>query len=148
MENKEKYSGRIAKTKEILEREHIDAYVIKTKEGCDQAVENIFGYAVVGEAYFVITKQVCYAVTSVIDAQDSEESEFFEQVMKYGNEGPMAHLLPLLSKLQAKTVALNVSKKNPKADGFTVGSYRQFMRQLGKETYNYVSSETFINEIF
>lgn len=148
MKNNKMYEQRVAKTKQLLKSHNIDAYIIKTKEGCDKTVENIFGYAVVGEAYMIITQDHCYAIASVIDAQDSEESGLFSEVIKYSKEGVNSVLLTLLNKILPKKIAINVSKNNPKSDGFTVGSYRQFIKMIEEIECDIISSEIFIDEIF
>ncbi len=135
--------------KEALIKNNIDVYIIKTKEGCDKVVENVFGYAIVGEAYLFLTSNKCYAITSVIDYQDSEECGFFDEVFKYSKEGAKPIFDELINKINPKTVALNVSKNNYKADGFTVGSYRDFVKTLlNNNKYKIISSEIFIDTIF
>ncbi|ONI39309.1 hypothetical protein AN639_06425 [Candidatus Epulonipiscium fishelsonii] len=146
--SKEVYKNRINKTQEILKREQVDAYIIKTKEGSDKVVENLFGYEIVGEAYIVVTPNKCYAITSVIDAQDSEECGFFEKVTKYNKTGPKTYLVELLDNINPTKIMINISQNNYKADGFTVGSYRDFIKIIGDKNYNIISMETFIDEIF
>ncbi|QVK19817.1 aminopeptidase P family protein [Mycoplasmatota bacterium] len=138
---------KIDQTKKYLKENDIDCWLIKTKEGSDPCMSLIFGFTVVGEAIMIITQRKTYSIVSIIDAQDSEECGLFDEVIKYGKEGIKEHLINLLSQIKPKKIAINYSKDSHLSDGLTVGSYRNLMDMVGSESYEFISSEMFLQRL-
>lgn len=93
---------------------------------------------------FLITKEgKKYAIASIIDAQESEDSGLFDGVFKYSSNCEDV-LKELIAKINPNKIALNYSVNDNLCDGLTVGRYRWLMDVLGDEFNNRViKSEVF-----
>ena len=90
---------KLQQASEYLRDNNIDLWLIFASEGSDPAVKLLTGLKTVGRTAFLITKEnKKYAVCSIIDAQESEESGLFDQVYKYQNNLPEV-LKQLIEKL-------------------------------------------------
>ena len=126
----------------------IHLWLIFASEGSDPAVKLLTGLKTVGRTAFLITKEnKKYAVCSIIDAQESEESGLFDQVYKYQNNLPEV-LKQLIEKLNPNKIAINYSVDDNLCDGLTVGRYRWLKKNIGLEICKkFVSSEKILQKI-
>ena len=129
----------IAKLNEL----DIDMYLIITAEGCDQITSFIPGVDTVGSGAFMFTRDGRrLATASSIDAQDSEESGLFDEVIRY--ETYYETLAEMVRAQAPKKIALNYSEKVPFCDGLTMGKYQKFIQALGDYSVEVCSSDLFI----
>jgi Xaa-Pro aminopeptidase len=142
------YKEKVEQSIKYLTESQVDAWLIYTSEGSDPCLPLIPGVNTVGPGVFLFTQNKgCYAVCSSIDAQDIEESEVFDEVIKH--EVSLENSLKeLMRKLSLKKIALNYSLEEPLADGLTTGRYRWLMRVLGEfQDIEFVSSEPFLTRL-
>lgn len=139
---------KLQQASEYLRDNNIDLWLIFASEGSDPAVKLLTGLKTVGRTAFLITKEnKKYAVCSIIDAQESEESGLFDQVYKYQNNLPEV-LKQLIEKLNPNKIAINYSVDDNLCDGLTVGRYRWLKKNLGLEICEkFVSSEKILQKI-
>jgi len=122
----------------------IDLYLILTSEGADSMTGFIPGVDTVGSgAFFFLRDGRRFAVASVIDAQDVEESGLFDEVIRYQDYDKS--VAELVKALAPKRVALDYSVEDPLCDGLTVGRYQRFVWSLGGSLpFETVSADLFI----
>ena len=139
---------KLQQASEYLRDNNIDLWLIFASEGSDPAVKLLTGLKTVGRTAFLITKEnKKYAVCSIIDAQESEESGLFDQVYKYQNNLPEV-LKQLIEKLNPSKIAINYSVDDNLCDGLTMGRYRWLKKNLGLEICKkFVSSEKILQKI-
>lgn len=139
---------KLQQASEYLRDNNIDLWLIFASEGSDPAVKLLTGLKTVGRTAFLITKEnKKYAVCSIIDAQESEESGLFDQVYKYQNNLPEV-LKQLIEKLNPNKIAINYSVDDNLCDGLTVGRYRWLKKNIGLEICKkFVSSEKILQKI-
>ena len=139
---------KLQQASEYLRDNNIDLWLIFASEGSDPAVKLLTGLKTVGRTAFLITKEnKKYAVCSIIDAQESEESGLFDQVYKYQNNLPEV-LKQLIEKLHPNKIAINYSVDDNLCDGLTVGRYRWLKKNIGLEICKkFVSSEKILQKI-
>ncbi len=122
---------------------NIDLYLIITAEGCDPMTEFIPGVDTVGSSAYLFTKDgKKLATASNIDAQDVEESELFDQVVRYENYDD--ELASMVKALSPKKIALDYSENVAFCDGLTMGKYQKFMDSMGDYTFETCSADLFI----
>ncbi len=131
-----------------LNEHNIDLWLIYSSEGSDPSVPLVMGLKTVGKTFFLITKEgKKYAIASIIDAQESEDSGLFDGVFKYSSNCEDV-LKELIAKINPNKIALNYSVNDNLCDGLTVGRYRWLMDVLGDEFNNRViKSEVFLKKI-
>lgn len=129
----------IAKLNEL----DIDLYLIITAEGCDPMTAFIPGVDTVGAGAFLFAKNgQKLATASSIDAQDTEESGLFDEVIRYQDfEETVADMV---LRFQPKRVALDYSETVPFCDGLTMGKYKKFMASLKGYEIELCSADLFI----
>lgn len=139
---------KLQQASEYLRDNNIDLWLIFASEGSDPAVKLLTGLKTVGRTAFLITKEnKKYAVCSIIDAQESEESGLFDQVYKYQNNLPEV-LKQLIEQLNPNKIAINYSVDDNLCDGLTMGRYRWLKKNLGLEICKkFVSSEKILQKI-
>lgn len=139
---------KLQQASEYLRDNNIDLWLIFASEGSDPAVKLLTGLKTVGRTAFLITKEnKKYAVCSIIDAQESEESGLFDQVYKYQNNLPEV-LKQLIEKLNPNKIAINYSVDDNLCDELTVGRYRWLKKNIGLEICKkFVSSEKILQKI-
>lgn len=144
----ELYKSKISQAVKYLNEFDIDSWIIFSSEGSDPAVQLLTGINTVGRTFFIFTKSgKRYALCSVIDAQESEESGLFDEVITYRNDLP-EKLNLILDAIKPKNIALNYSLNDNLCDGLTVGRYRWLSKILGeKYKSRFVSSEPFLKKI-
>lgn len=142
--NKEK----IEQAVNYLNQENIDMWIIYSSEGSDPSLSLITGIHTVGQTAFIFTKDnKKYSLCSIIDAQESEQSGLFDEVIKYRNGlGPV--LKKLVDELDPKNIALNYSVNDNLCDGLTMGRYRWLEKTLGEKYVDrFISSEPFLKKL-
>lgn len=128
---------------EELNRLDIDLYMIITAEGCDPMTSFIPGVDTVGSSAFLFARNgKKLAIASTIDAQDVEESDLFDEVIRYQNYE--TDLAALVKGLAPKKIALDYSEDVPFCDGLTMGKYETFLQSLGDYTFEACSADLFI----
>ena len=139
---------KLQQASEYLRDNNIDLWLIFASAGSDPAVKLLTGLKTVGRTAFLITKEnKKYAVCSIIDAQESEESGLFDQVYKYQNNLPEV-LKQLIEQLNPNKIAINYSVDDNLCDGLTMGRYRWLKKNLGLEICKkFVSSEKILQKI-
>ena len=101
----------IADVIEKLREQDIDLYLIITAEGCDPMTEFIPGVDTVGASAYLFAKDgTKWATASNIDAQDVEESELFDKVVRYQDYDQT--LAQMVLELKPKKIALDYSEDN------------------------------------
>lgn len=121
----------------------IDLYLIITAEGSDPMTEFIPGVDTVGSSAYLFTKDgKKFATASKIDAQDVEESELFDQVVRYENY--TEELAEMVKALHPKKIALDYSENVAFCDGLTMGKYQKFVDSMGDYTFETCSADLFI----
>lgn len=122
----------------------IDLYLILTSEGADPMTALIPGVDTVGQgAFFFLRDGRKWGAASRIDAQDVEESELFDKVVRY--EDYTQTIADLVKQAEPKRVALNFSTETALCDGLTLGRYKSFLQAMGGELpFETVSSDRFI----
>ena len=139
---------KIAQSIRFLKQEEIDMWILYASEGADPAVSLVTGLHTIGPTVFVFTKEgKKLALCSRIDAQESEQSQLFDEVRKYQTD--LSELFPaLLDEVDPQQIAINCSQDNHLCDGLTVGRYRWLKRSLG-DVYGerLVSSESFLKKL-
>ncbi|MCL2377599.1 MAG: Xaa-Pro peptidase family protein [Defluviitaleaceae bacterium] len=124
-----------------------DLWIIYSSEGSDSAVSLLTGLKTVGKTFFLLTKDANYAICSIIDAQESEDSGLFDQVIRYRGD-PDEALRELVAKIGPKKIALNYSQSDNLCDGLTTGRFRYLKEVLGPEyAAGFVSSEPILSKV-
>lgn len=120
----------------------LDSWLIFSSEGSDAAVNLMTGLKTVGNTFFIFTREgKKYAVASIIDAQESENSGLFDEVFKYSNNADEV-LNALMMRLNPRHIALNYSQSDHLCDGLTRGKYLWLSEKLDKSLVSrFVSSE-------
>lgn len=139
---------KIKQSIELLKQEEIDMWIVYSSEGSDPAVPLLTGIHTVGPTAFVVTRDgYAYALCSRIDAQESQQSGLFDQVLIYQTD--LSEILkPLVEEKAPEKIAINISQNDNLCDGLTMGRYRWLKRTLG-EMYaeRFVSSESFLSKL-
>lgn len=128
-----------------LKEHELDVWIIYTSEGSDPCIPLVTGVGTVGPGVFMITASgQKVAMCSPIDAQDIEESELFDRVIR--STDLAADLADYIRQINPSTIALNYSKEEHLADGLTVGRHRWLMKALhGAFSGTYHSAEQVLN---
>ena len=121
----------------------IDLYIIITAEGCDPMTSFIPGVDTVGAgAVMFVRNGDKIATASRMDAQDTEESGLFDEVIRY--EDYNATVADMVLRYQPKRIALDFSENNAFCDGLTMGKYKKFLNSLNGYEVEMVSADLFI----
>lgn len=121
----------------------IDLYLIITAEGCDPMTSFIPGVDTVGAGAFMFAKNgQKIATASKIDAQDTEESGLFDEVIRY--EDYFETVSKMVLQFNPKRIALDFSEDNAFCDGLTMGKYKKFLDCLNGYEVEMVSADLFI----
>ena len=121
----------------------IDLYIIITAEGCDPMTSFIPGVDTVGAGAFMFAKNgQKIATASKIDAQDTEESGLFDEVIRY--EDYFETVSKMVLQFNPKRIALDFSEDNAFCDGLTMGKYKKFLACLNGYEVEMVSADLFI----
>jgi hypothetical protein len=121
----------------------IDLYLIITAEGCDPMTSFIPGVDTVGAGAFMFAKNgQKIATASKIDAQDTEESGLFDEVIRY--EDYFETVSKMVLQFNPKRIALDFSEDNAFCDGLTMGKYKKFLACLNGYEVEMVSADLFI----
>ena len=121
----------------------IDLYLIITAEGCDPMTSFIPGVDTVGAGAFMFAKNgQKIATASKIDAQDTEESGLFDEVIRY--EDYFETVSKMVLQFNPKRIALDFSEDNAFCDGLTMGKYKKFLNSLNGYEVEMVSADLFI----
>lgn len=131
-----------------LNEQNVDMWLIYASEGSDPAVNLLFGIKTVGRIFFILTKDgKKLSIASVIDAQESEESGLFDEVIKYQGD-PAETVLRVIKALNPSKIALNYSQDDNLCDGLTAGRYRYLKRILGEElSSRFISSQPILERV-
>lgn len=131
-----------------LDQYDIDLWLIFASEGSDPAVKLLTGLKTVGKTCFLIGRDGSKtAVCSIIDAQESEDSGIFDEVVKYQNNLP-EKLKQLVEAKNPNRIAVNYSMGDNLCDGLTTGRYRWLKKHLGEDLCSrFVSSEKMLQKI-
>ena len=145
---KELFNEKLLQASQCLKKENIDTWLIFSSEGSDEATGLMLGLKTVGKTFFVLNSDgTRYAICSIIDAQESENSGLFDEVLKY-QYNPEQVLNTLLAKINPNKIAINYSEDDNLCDGLTVGRYRWLMDNVEKRfTDSFVSSQKMLSEI-
>lgn len=133
---------------QYLDEYGIDMWLIFSSEGSDPAVSLLTGLKTVGRTFFILTREgKKYAVCTIIDAQESEDSGLFHEVIKYQGD-PSKCLYELIDRLSPEKIAINYSIDDNLCDGLTLGRYRYLLNILGeKYSKRLVSSEPMLQRV-
>lgn len=118
---------------EILKEKGIDVwltYVRESGENVDPALELIFDGDLTWESALLLTADgEKIAIVGVHDAPELEEMGIYHRVMGY-REGISEPLVNTMTRLDPRTIAVNVSENDPLADGLGAGLHRLLRRRL------------------
>ncbi len=141
------YDEKLTQAAAYLKDAGIDCWLIYSSEGSDPCLPLVTGLRTVGKTFFVITKDnERFAIASVIDAQASENSGLFNEVIKYRTE-PEVALNELLDRFNPQKIAINFSSSDNLCDGLTAGRYRWLCAVLGQRSDCLISSESFLKRL-
>ncbi len=137
---KQIYQDKIAQAIELLKEEKIDTWLIYSSEGSDPAVDLLTGIKTVGKTFFIFDQSgKKIAVTNKIDAQESQDSQLFDEVLLYEKD-PAETLKNILYELNPNVLALNYSQDDHLCDGLTLGRLLWLKKAIGEEMYAKVTS--------
>ncbi|SKC36679.1 M24 family metallopeptidase [Maledivibacter halophilus] len=142
------YLEKLQQAEKYLKDCDIDLWLIYSSEGSDPCIPLITGLKTVGKTFFLITKEgKKYAIASVIDAQESQNSGLFDEVYIYSSDCEKL-LREVIDKINPGKIAINYSMDDNLCDGLTAGRYRWLIKALGD---NYVDkiiqSEVFLKKL-
>lgn len=142
------FNEKLTQASEYLKACDIDTWLIYSSEGSDESIGLLFGLKTVGKTFFIINKDgQRFAICSQIDAQESQDSGLFNEVLVY-TTNPEEVLNNLIRRIDPNKIAINYSADDNLCDGLTVGRYRWLLENLDKKyTDNFVSSESMLSKI-
>ncbi|MDP3386481.1 MAG: Xaa-Pro peptidase family protein [Eubacteriales bacterium] len=142
------HEEKIAQAITYLNEYDLDSWLIFSSEGSDSAVNLVTGLKTVGNTFFIITKEGHkYAIASIIDAQESENSGLFDEVIRYSNNVHEV-LNQLMMRLNPRHIALDYSQSDHLCDGLTRGKYLWLSENLDESLVNrFTSSEKVLKKI-
>ncbi len=141
------YREKLDQAVKYLNEFDIDLWVIFSSEGSDPAVELLTGLKTVGKTFFILSKTgKLTAVCSQIDAQESEDSGLFNEVVKYYSSAGEV-LNQVIEGYNPKNIALNYSMSDHLCDGLTTGRYRWLCENLPTFVDKFIESEPVLAKI-
>src|SRR5438132_3034533 len=139
---------KLAQAQELLRECSLDAWLLAVRESMERPDPNLRFFIAqdfTWNSYFLITRDRAVALVATFDAPDVQSSGLFDEVVTY-KEGARAALLRLIEEADPKTIAINVSKDDPLADGLTAGLRDEIAESLAGTPYGsrLVSAERFL----
>lgn len=123
---------------EILKEKGIDiwlTYVRETMANVDPSLELIFDGDLTWESALILTAEgEKIAIVGVHDAPEVEEAGVYNLVIGY-REGISEPLVNTITRLDPRSIAINVSENDSLADGLGAGLYRLLQRRFGGTIY-------------
>jgi Xaa-Pro aminopeptidase len=133
----------------LLNENHIDTWLILTREGTDSSVPLLFGTRSVHQAAIFINRTGEHvAITSVSDQGSYEQSELFSEVIPYHSDMDET-FMKYFEKLNPNKMALNISEDDHLCDGLTLGLYMWLEQCIGTNQLNQieVSSQSILKQL-
>ena len=141
-------SEKIEQLTQKLQEQHIDTYLILSREDSDTVLPLLLPAHVVAQTAFLFRSDGHhYVVTGRTDANMYREMGIFEVIESGDDFESTFHTL--YKSLDVKKLALNISETDYLIDGLSVGQYLNLQDWIGKENLERVecSSESFIQEL-
>lgn len=118
-----------------------DCWLVLCREGSDPAALLVAGFAMVGEAAFVFTRDgQKHAVVADYDRAAVAAPGVFDSVTAYSATSLAEPLSELLARLQPQTIALDFSEDDPLCDGLSYGLWRKLKRIVGDDLESRITS--------
>jgi len=123
---------------QALEQHSFDAWLVFTRENSrDPMAEDIAGGRVVARSAFLFARTPKgfrkTAIVASYDVTPVKESGIYDDILVYRGEGIKPHLKKVMTELNPKRVALDISRDIPLADGLTVGMRDYLLETLGAD---------------
>ncbi len=121
---------------QALEQHGFDAWLVFSRENSsDPMAKDIAGGRVVARSAFLFARTPKgfrkTAIVASYDITPVEQSGIYDEIIVYRGEGIKPHLKKVLTELNPKRVALDISRDSPLADGLTVGMRDYLLETLG-----------------
>lgn len=145
---RKQYNEKLQQATKYLRDYDIDLWIIYSSEGSDPCVPLITGLKTVGKTFFLVTKEgKRYSIASIIDSQESANSELFDEIYEYTSSCEEV-LKEVVNRIDPNKIAINYSIDDYQCDGLTVGRYRWLIQALGDKYKNrIVQSEKFLKKL-
>ncbi|HEX6853151.1 MAG TPA: M24 family metallopeptidase [Candidatus Polarisedimenticolaceae bacterium] len=129
---------KLAQVPQILAELNLDAWLIFVRETSavhDPSLDVVVGTQVTWPSAFLLTRTgERYAIVGSLDRANLESLGLWPEITGYVG-GITDDLRRLLSRLDPRTIAINVSEDDPTADGLTVGMHRILLKALDGTPY-------------
>lgn len=123
---------------QALEQHGFDAWLVFTRENArDPIAEDVAGGRVVARSAFLFARTPKgfrkTAIVASYDVTPVKDSGIYDEIIVYRGEGIKPHLKKVMTELNPKRVALDISRDIPLADGLTVGMRDYLLETLGAD---------------
>ncbi len=123
---------------QALEQHGFDAWLVFTRENSrDPMAEDIAGGRVVARSAFLFARTPKgfrkTAIVASYDVTPVKDSGLYDDILVYRGEGIKPHLKRVMTELNPKRVALDISRDIPLADGLTLGMRDYLLETLGAD---------------
>jgi Xaa-Pro dipeptidase len=135
---------------QALAEHSFDLWLIFTREASrDPIAADVAGGEVVARGAFLFARTPKgfrkVAIVASYDVTPVKESDIYDEVISYRDEGIKPHLKKIITELDPKRIGINVSRDVPNADGLTVGMRRYLEEVLGADvSTRFASAEPII----
>jgi Xaa-Pro aminopeptidase len=133
-----------------LRRSNVDAWLVVTREGTvDPVAFDVAAEHAVGRAACLFVDKGDHlervAIVASYDTDAFEKSGLYTKVVPYGKEGAGPALKSAIETLSPKTIAVDMSRDEPLADGMTAGNLQWLRDTIGPDySKRLVSAEAFL----
>jgi Xaa-Pro aminopeptidase len=133
-----------------LRRSNVDAWLVVTREGTvDPVAFDVAAEHAVGRAACLFVDKGDHlervAIVASYDTDAFEKSGLYTKVVPYGKEGAGPALKSEIETLSPKTIAVDMSRDEPLADGMTAGNLQWLRDTIGPDySKRLVSAEAFL----
>jgi Xaa-Pro dipeptidase len=133
----------------IMQEQKVGAWLTLTRESTIDPLLPVFGMdKIVARGAFLFTLEGgslrAAAIAASYDVDPIRESGLYDEVIAYGSEGIKPHLQRVAGSVGAGSIAVNVSRDVPIADGLTAGLRAYLLEALGDIGGRLVSSEKLV----
>lgn len=136
--------AKIEQVTTLLDENHIDCWVILTREGGEKSIELLLEKEFIGESAFIFTKEKKIAVVAGYDKDRVEDME----ILTY-KKGIKEVLPGVIKEISPQKIYMNFSQHDHTVDSLTHGLFLKFQKMLKEINFTgeIVSSEVFLEEL-